>query len=692
MELLYLLGMGPLLPLLVLFYLIVMPVWLLRLHGRVKTLGIRIDEMAAQKPARAARKIKEEVPLQDLQVPGNVSQEMDRLTAPTPAAATREQTRAPAAQSFEEQVGGHLFQWLGIGALILALLFFLKWSFDNGFIGPTGRTLIGYLFVGAAMIAGDRLRGRYGVWALAFTGGGALGSYIVTWVALHTYHLFPSPIALGIFVLTTAVTCLLAGYYGAVALAAFGIVGGFLTPLLTGEGGSMTSLLLYILILDLGVFALGHMRPWRTLNALGLVGTALYEIMALMDGTIPRAYALAFIVAFTAIYTLVPYVYNLHRQLKAESSDLVILVGNAVFHFGLILAWLSNTPGLMEQNDALISLVFAVVYLAFSSEVFRRNRNDTPLVLASLSLTVLFASLAIPLQFGGAWVPLAWSIEGSFLLWTALTLRDRRIQRFAWIVMIAAYVWYLFATKRSGSGLAYEYGSSVPIFFLPSGLYLFLGWSLLLVVISSLTIARDDRREQQTTPFVFLGLAVLAASLGMNLFDPRSTLTGVQRFLEALALIGGGYIVLLQARRVWATLTPAEKSQYSALGIAVQIVTLLYLTREFVIFMQTNRWVFLYERSRSITQVGVSILWAAYGSAALIVGMTRNWKPLRQFSLILLLVALAKLTIVDLFALGTGARVIGFTVMGGLLVAASLLYQRKKDMLKSFFVSSSDHA
>ncbi|MDD5075212.1 MAG: DUF2339 domain-containing protein, partial [Candidatus Peribacteraceae bacterium] len=398
------------------FYLLVLPVVVLGLSTRVKELEKRFSGAPAERKQPPKPKTEDFSQYYREAPPVSAAQ-------PRPAATKTTQQPAKPARSFEEQMGGHVFQWVGIGALVLALLFFLKWSFDNGFIGPVGQTVLGYLFAGAAIVAGDRLRGRYGVWSLAFTGGGALGAYIVTSVGLHTYQLFPSVAAFAINVLITAVTCLLAGYYGAVPLAAFGILGGFATPFLVGGDGSTTALLLYILVLDLGVLALSHVRPWRRLNALALVGTFLYEFYAYTRFQSPYptpsdlnlTMALLFTGAFLVIYGFVPFLYNLMKKQASESTDILILVANALVHFVFVLLWLSTVPGLMETYDALVALVFAIAFLLFSNEAYRSNRNDTPFVLASLSLTILFASLAIPMQFGGMWVPLAWSIEGAFL-------------------------------------------------------------------------------------------------------------------------------------------------------------------------------------------------------------------------------------------------------------------------------------
>ena len=666
-------------PLLGIFYFIVIPIWLIIVTKRVNQARREIEDL------RMGKKLSE--PLPEKSRPHGETMQPRILTPggePPPITARPESPKGTpekqaAVPSFEERIGAHWFQWLGIAALIAALIFFLKWAFDNGWIGPVGRTVIGYVLAGGAMVAGDKLRKKYGVWSLAFTGGGALAAYIVTWIAFHKYNLLPSTVAIGIYSLTTLVTCLLAGYYRSIPLAAFGIIGGFLTPLLTGEGGSMTGLLTYILIIDLGVLALGHVRQWRALNALAFIGTVLWEYYAFEIGHIERTHALLFMAAFGGIYLLVPAMYNILRGLKSELGDLLILIGNGLFHFGMLLWWLERTTNLREQIDAPVALAFSALFLVVSAGIYQKNRNDTPLVLAGLSLTVLFATIAIPLQIGEAWTSLAWSVEASFLLWMSLQLKDKRIQLFAWPVMGAAYFWYLFIPNENGIIALQLFGFWLCLFF-----------AALLVGIASVALQSKAEESNSFLPFALLGVVVLVLALSMNILESgESSLSLLERFFEAAAIIGGSYVVLLQAKLKWSTLSLNEKKGFTILGIGVQIITLAYLTSEYLMAIDEKRLFQTVEKPWQIKQVGTSILWAVYASIALTVGFLQSWKSLRLFSIVLLLIAIGKLTLIDLPSLGTGYRVLGFTVLGALLVGASFLYQRNKAKLKEFFVSTS---
>lgn len=662
---------------LILFYLVGVPILLLTLRGRVRQL-----EEALHEQGNGTLKQRELEP-----VTAPPSQPSPPKKQPVQAVTAKKTFTPPPPKkperSLEEQLGGHVFQWLGIAALIVALSVFLKWSFDNGLIGETGRIALGYLLAAAGLISGDVLRKKFDTWALAFTGGGALCAYIVTWVAVHWYSMFDPVAGFSLYVVTAAVVCLLSIRYDAIALAAFGILGGFLTPILAGTEGSMFGLLSYILVLDFAILGLGHVRQWRRLNALTFVGTVLYEIFAVSSGDLSLETGLIFVSAFTAIYLLIPIVYNIVQGKASESTDIAIILGNGALHFGITLWYLQDvSTAVREFYDVYVALTFAVLYLLWSVGVFAKNKNDTPLVLSGLSLTVLFASLAIPLQLGAQWTSVAWSIEAAMLLWISLQLKDNRIQHFAWPVMGIAYVWYLAVPVSDSAQYATVYSRF--------GMGVFLVWIVLFLAITFLAMGSKDAQERRRLLlFALLGGVVLCLALLFvcNAFHIR-TIAPLDRFIRAAALIGGSYAVLWKASMQWNTLTQDERQAFGMLGLAVQIVTLLYITYEFVQAVDTRKLFTSVREKRQVTQVGMSIIWALYASATLVVGIVKHWKLIRLFSLVLLLLAIAKLALIDFAYLGTAARVVGFTVLGVLLVAASFVYQKNKDTLTSFFIDS----
>src|SRR6185503_5795550 len=78
----------------------------------------------------------------------------------------------------ESRIGGNWFNRIGIIAVALGVGFFLKYAFDNQWIGPWGRVLIGIAIGLGFLIAGERLRPRYHNYAYGLTGGGILILYL----------------------------------------------------------------------------------------------------------------------------------------------------------------------------------------------------------------------------------------------------------------------------------------------------------------------------------------------------------------------------------------------------------------------------------------------------------------------------------------------------------------------------------
>src|SRR6266550_1670496 len=70
--------------------------------------------------------------------------------APPPPTANREPPTPPAA-SLETRIGAHWLNRVGIAAVLFGAAFFLKYAFDNDWIGPSMRVAIGAA-VGVALL------------------------------------------------------------------------------------------------------------------------------------------------------------------------------------------------------------------------------------------------------------------------------------------------------------------------------------------------------------------------------------------------------------------------------------------------------------------------------------------------------------------------------------------------------------
>ena len=79
---------------------------------------------------------------------------------PLPAATSAPAARVREERSVESRLGSQWFNRIGIIALLIGVALFLKFAFDNHWVGPAGRVLIG-LLSGAALIAwSERFRSK----------------------------------------------------------------------------------------------------------------------------------------------------------------------------------------------------------------------------------------------------------------------------------------------------------------------------------------------------------------------------------------------------------------------------------------------------------------------------------------------------------------------------------------------------
>ncbi|HVS62861.1 MAG TPA: DUF2339 domain-containing protein [Thermoanaerobaculia bacterium] len=205
-------------------------------------------------------------------------------------------------------------RWIGVrGAalvagilLALAGIYFVRYWIEAGLLTPPLRVALGWIGGVAAVLGSESLRKRgYGNPANGLAGAGVVGLYAATWAAHDLYQLIPPWIALGVMGLVTVAGGLLAWRHASAVIAVLGLLGGFATPLLvsSAEQGPLT-LFGYLLLLNLGVAAVGRRFGWPWLSLLGLVLTVGYQALWMLEDLDAGGVWLALLVlgVFAALY------------------------------------------------------------------------------------------------------------------------------------------------------------------------------------------------------------------------------------------------------------------------------------------------------------------------------------------------------------------------------------------------------
>lgn len=331
---------------------------------------------------------------------------------------------------------GMLVLFAGVAAL-------LKYAADAGwFTLPIEFRMAGIVLAAiAALVFGWRQRAKRPAFALSLQGG-AVGILVLTvFAAFRLYGLLPAGAAFALLVLIVAATCVLAVRQNSLSLAVLGILAGYLAPILISTGsGNHVALFSYYAVLNLAVFAVAWVRPWRVLNLIGFVFT--YAVATLWGDLSyqPEKFASTepFLILFFVIYLLVPLLYARKREpSRRDIVDGSLLFGNPLVAFALQAGLLKGDP----MGLALSALVLAVLYAALAWWLLRRTTLRV-IGEAHAILAIGFATLSVPLALSAGATACTFALEGAALVWLGLR-QQRRFPRWSGyaLQLLAGVAW-----------------------------------------------------------------------------------------------------------------------------------------------------------------------------------------------------------------------------------------------------------
>src|SRR5438128_4550985 len=211
---------------------------------------------------------------------------------PTPAqpAAAAEPERVV---SFEEKFGTRWTVWIGGVALALGGIFLVKYSIEAGLIGPRLRLFFGALLAAGLVAGGEWARRQKQLAGFAaisaadipsiLTAAGTTVAYATVYAAYGLYGFLDPAFAfvlLGAVALATLGAALLHGP----ALAALGLVGAFVTPLLiASDAPNYWALYIYLAVVTAAAFALTRIRLWPWLAFIAVAFGFIWLLPGILD-------------------------------------------------------------------------------------------------------------------------------------------------------------------------------------------------------------------------------------------------------------------------------------------------------------------------------------------------------------------------------------------------------------------------
>jgi uncharacterized membrane protein len=521
------------------------------------------------------------------------------------------------APDLESRIGSHWLNRIGIAAVLIGVSYFLKFAFDNSWIGPSGRVTIGLLAGIAMVVWSERFRSK-GFKAFSYSlkavGIGAL--YLSLWAAFQVYSLVPSGVAFVMMLAVTAATAAMALAQDAQILAAFALTGGFSTPLLLSTGQNREiALFAYVVVLDLATLILVTFKPWRRLLVMSYAGTLLLSIgwYSAFYTRSQLGLTLGFATLFFAIFAIAPLV-----TLQPEAEIALFASIPAVVAFVNAGVYFLQAYAMVDEVDktymAWFALGLAAVYIFLSRQVHARllaPGASEILYFLHLAVALGFITIAIPIRMNAHWITIGWLVEAGVLLWVANRLKSDFLNAFALGALI-------------------------------------LGVARLLLIddFHTTQLVFNMRMATHAVAVVVLGAV---AWYGAKRDDESA------RTVAAIALVALNVLALIALTR--------EVADYYS-----RQVNELRPSRPVVFFD--------YHRIAIERDFTYSALWMAYGAMLMVVGLLRRTAFVRWQALLLIAVTIVKVFVYDVSQLDRGYRIVSFMVLGVLLLAISFVYQR----------------
>jgi len=289
------------------------------------------------------------------------------------AAAHQEPVHKERPKDIEALLGGSLLAKIGMFVLVLGVGYFLKYSFDKGWIPPVIRVAMGVIGGLVLIYLGELSEKKeYHIYARTLTGGGSLLLYITAFAANVFYNLIDYYAAIIVSAIITLGVMIFAIKYKSEIIAGFGLVGVFLMPFIMGiDKASDIFMLIYYSIINIGLFILFKKIDFKFIYYLFIVGAYAAPLLVGLDLDI--------------LYWFFGYYVLLNSAICILAKDFRKYGLWGVMLGGFILP----TAGLVSKNiDFNVYLIFALVVSLTLAVTYYFRSEKTALISFLISIII----------------------------------------------------------------------------------------------------------------------------------------------------------------------------------------------------------------------------------------------------------------------------------------------------------------
>ncbi len=335
-----------------------------------------------------------------------------------------------------EEASGRIIGRIGIAAVVIGMAFFLKYAFDNDWVGPAGRVMIGLLIGLFVMGIGQFVRAKYLQYSDLLMGGGLAILYLSVFSSFAMYHLVDPMIAFFGMIVITLIGVAMSIMNATMTLSVIAFIGGFMAPILIGVtnlGEFVT--FSYITILNVGILGILLYKKWANLVLCGLLGTWL------IFGTWMATHYTQEMLLPTLIFVLIQFVIFttssvfriIVEKVKATELDYFVLSTTA-------LAFAITCYELLmpeyKHYASIGSVLVAGMYIMIALVAYKENPEDRTINIFLPGLAVSFLTVAVPIEFSGPWIAAWWFVESLVLYVLASSSSSRGFQVMGVVVYI----------------------------------------------------------------------------------------------------------------------------------------------------------------------------------------------------------------------------------------------------------------
>lgn len=310
-------------------------------------------------------------------------------------------TPRPPQIGFEERFGTRWVVWVGGVALALGGIFLVRYTIQEGLIGPGVRIMLGALLALVLVAAGEWARRKENLSGLPglptahipsiLTAAGTTVAYATVYAAYALYDFLPPGAAfilMGIVALLTLAAALLHGP----ALAGLGVIGAYLAPLLVSTAEpDYWALYIYIAVVTAASFALARLRLWRWLALAAIVVSAAWTLPGMVPGAVAAIGAHAFNpiagFALAAVFLVCGLLFG--PDAKPGEVDRVSVFALAVYLLAAALLVLAS------RHDAAALIPFVILTIATVAVAWRAEAASGAVPVAAILAMAVMAHWAV---------------------------------------------------------------------------------------------------------------------------------------------------------------------------------------------------------------------------------------------------------------------------------------------------------